>query len=82
MIVVVEQAGSTPCFLSVLFLGLKSCVQTELLRVHVVLEFQLSAFKRRGSGHDSGDAACQPVALEELWLQMNKRGMRDADRRI
>lgn len=30
----------------------------------------------------SADAACQPVALEELWLQLNKRGVRDADRRI
>ena len=65
--------------------GMTSSVQTELSGAHSVLELQLQLLSsiedQNLYANDSADAACQPDTLEELWLQMNQRGMRDEDRR-
>lgn len=71
MIVVVEPAGRTPCFFVCFVSWLEIMRANRAVKGACGPGFQLSA-----------DAACQPVALEELWLQLNKRGVRDADRRI
>ena len=72
-------------FLPVFFLGMTSGVQTELSGAHSVLELQLQLLSsiedQNRYANDSADAACQPDTLEELWLQMNRRGMRDEVRR-